>query len=157
MPQLTYKCNDFITTNNVTELPEYGDLVTINHIKYTIVSVDHRTVYLELYSFPTTLSHYLLLLCHISDDQYVQWLGSLGIAQIKKLTTEYAIGAVRDRRKQLASYCVSYAHGTLVYCHRCSWYATNRHVHATAKAATLAELLNSWAAATDHVHYDLLD
>jgi hypothetical protein len=154
MPQLTYRCNDFITTNNATELPEYGDLVTINHIKYTIVSVDHRTVYLELYSFPTTLSHYLLLLYHISDDQYVQWLGSLGIAQLKKLTTECAIG---DRRKQLASYCVSYAHGTLVYCHQCIWYATNRHVHATAKAATTAELLNSWVAATDHVHYDLLD
>jgi hypothetical protein len=154
MPQLTYKCNDFTTTNSATERPEYGDLVTINHIKYHIVGVDYHTVYLELYSFPITLSHYLLLLCHISDNQYAQWLASLEIAQIKKLTTEYAVG---DRRQQLASYCVSYAHGTLVYCHQCSWYAINRHVHATAKAATLAELLNSWAEATEHVQYDLLD
>jgi hypothetical protein len=157
MPQLTYKCNDFTATNTVTERPEYGDTVTINNIKYNIVGVDHHTVYLELYSFPTTLAYYLLLLCHISDDQYVQWLDSLETAQIRQIVTLYALGRVRDRQHQLTSYHVSYAHGTLVYCRQGSWYATNRHIHATAKAATLAELLNSWAEATDHVHYDLLD
>jgi hypothetical protein len=157
MPQLTYKCNSFTTTNAAIERPEYSDVVTINCIKYRVVSVTDSTVYLELYGFPTTLSHYLLMLQHLDECQYQQWYSSLSLQQRLTVVRRNALASVANRGLQISAYKVSYDGGTLVYYHQGAWHAVNNELQATAKAATIAELLNYWAEATEHVHYDLLD
>jgi hypothetical protein len=157
MPQLTYKCNSFTTTTAAVDRPAPGDLVMYNHIKYRVVSVDHHTVHLELYGFPDTLPHYLLMLHHLNECQYQQWYSSLDDKQRNTLHTQYVLGAVRSAASQLDAYDVSYDGGTLVYYHQGAWHVTNTELHATAKASTIAELLNYWAEATEHIHYDLLD
>jgi hypothetical protein len=157
MPQLTYKCNSFTTTNAATERPECGDLVTINCIKYHVIGVDHHTVYLELYSFPTTLPHYLLMLHHLDECQYQQWYSSLSLLQRFIVVKRNSLSSVASRYLQIAGYSSSYDCGTLVYYYRGAWHAVNNELQAAAKAATIAELLNYWAEATEHARYDLLD
>jgi hypothetical protein len=154
MPQLAYKCNSFTTSNAATERPECGDLVTINHIKYHIIGVDHHTVHLELYAFPPTLPLYLMMLHHLDECQYQQWYDSLDDRQHTTLHTKFVLGAIRSVKTQLDWYQATCDCGTLVYYYQGAWHAVNNELQATAKAATIAELLNYWAEAAEHVRYD---
>jgi hypothetical protein len=154
MPQLNYICNNFTTSNAATVRPECGDLVTISSIKYRIIGVDHHTVYLELYNVPPTLPQYLTMLHQLDDCQYQQWYDSLSIKERGNLSVLLDCNLLTTRTYCLAYYKVSYDCDTLVYYHHGAWHAINTELHATAKAATIAELLNYWAEATEHVRYD---
>jgi predicted 3-demethylubiquinone-9 3-methyltransferase (glyoxalase superfamily) len=139
-------------------LPWHGDRTTINGIHYHVVGREPNRLDLKLYSFPTTLTAYLLMLHSMTEAQFDQWIESLSFSQLntfndKWCKPKYGI----TRQGQLAAYQCTADCGTIVYYNLDRWEAYNADYQASATASTLAELLNTWAEATEHVRYDLVD
>jgi len=136
-------------------LPWHGDRTTINGIHYHVVGREPGRVDLELYSFPTTLTAYLLMLHSMTEPQYLQWTRSLSTSQRSTVQLRYYTPTLyAGAREQLAAYQGTVDCGTIVYYNLDRWEAYNADYQASATASTLAELLNTWAEATEHVSYD---
>jgi hypothetical protein len=137
-------------------LPWYGDYHNINGIPYHVVGREPDRLDLILYNFPRTLTAYLLMLHSMTEVQFDQWLESLSFSQLntfvdKWCKRKYGI----TRQDQLAAYQCTVDCGTIVYYNLDRWEAYNADYQASATAGTLAELLNTWAEATEHVRYEL--
>jgi hypothetical protein len=137
-------------------LPWHGDRTTINGIHYHVVGREPDRVDLELYSFPTTLTAYLLMLHSMTEQQFDQWLESLSFSQLNTFNDKWRNREyVNIRQGQLLAYKCTVDCGTIVYYNVDRWEAYNADYQASATAVTLAELLNTWAEATEHVRYEL--
>lgn len=152
-----YAYGKHVTTIHTKHLPSLGDRITINGIHYRVAGWGVcASIDLELYTFPTTLTSYLLMLHNMTNAQYMQWLGSLSPKQLETWREKYHMYAILNTVEyQLSAYLSSLSDGTLVYYHNERWEAYNAGYQATATASTLAELLNTWSEATDHLRYDL--
>jgi hypothetical protein len=137
-------------------LPWHGDRTTINGIHYHVVGREPDGVDLELYNFPTTLTAYLLMLHSMTEAQFDQWLESLSFSQLDTFSDKWCKRKYGfTRQEQLAAYQCTVDCGTIVYYNLDRWEAYNADYQASATASTLAELLNTWAEATEHVQYEL--
>jgi hypothetical protein len=137
-------------------LPWHGDRTTINGIHYHVVGREPDRVDLELYSFPTALTAYLLMLHSMTEVQFDQWLESLSFSQLNTFVDKWCKRKYAfTRQDQLAAYQCTVDCSTIVYYNLDRWEAYNADYQASATAATLAELLNTWAEATEHVRYEL--
>jgi hypothetical protein len=159
MAQLSYYAHGkHIATTTVYDdehLPWHGDRTTINGIHYHVVGREPGRVDLELYSFPTTLTAYLLMLHSMTEVQFDQWLESLSFSQLNTFNDKWCKWFAVSRLDQLLGYQCTVDCGTIVYYNLDRWEAYNADYQASATAATLAELLNTWAEATEHVRYEL--
>lgn len=91
--------------------PQCGDRVTINGIRYHVVGVEPDRVDIELYTFPTTLTSYLLMLHSMTEAQFDQWLESLSYSQLINWDDKYRRGDTREA--QLEAYQCTVDCGTL--------------------------------------------
>jgi hypothetical protein len=134
----------------------HGNRVNINGITYRIVRHTTDGVDLELYSFPTTLTAYLFMLHSMTEAQFDQWLESLSFSQLNTFNDKWRNrNHAFTRQDQLLAYKCTVDCGTIVYYNIDRWKAYNADYQASATASTLAELLNTWAEATEHVSYEL--
>jgi hypothetical protein len=147
-----YAHGRYIATSDDEPLLWHGDRTTINGIHYHVVGRGPGRIDLELYTFPTTLTGYLLMLHSMTEAQYNQWFDSLSYAQLCTYTDKWHKGDTRAW--QLEAYQCAVDCGTIVYYHNERWEAYNPDYLASVTASTLAELVNSWAEATDHVSYE---
>lgn len=149
------RCIATATVYDDEPLPWHGDRTTINGIDYHVVGREPDRVDLELYSFPTTLTAYLFMLHSMTEAQFDQWIESLSFSELNTFNDKwhnckYAL----TRQDQLLAYQCTVDCGTIVYYNLDRWEAYNADYQASATASTLAELLNTWAEATEHVSYD---
>jgi hypothetical protein len=156
--QVTYYVEGRRIVNADVPLVPYSQnaKVYINGIAYRMIDYSVGIVNLELYVRPKTLAlpSYLLYISTLTEAQYHQWICSVSnFSEIPYLNRK--VGWCL--KAQLASYQVSVSEGTVVYYHNDRWVACNHSYQAIATASTLAELLNSWSEATEHLRYDLLD
>lgn len=156
MAQLNYYAHGKHLVTTDEQLVYHGNRVNINGITYRVVGNKFDSgIQLELYSFPTTLTAYLLMLHSMTEAQYLQWLRSLSTSQWSTVQLRYYKPTLNvGVQAQLTAYQCTVDCGTIVYYNLDRWEAYNADYQASATASTLAELLNTWAEATEHVSYD---